>query len=160
MQIVEKLVRKGWSGNHGLYVSVIPDKRSKDILEAVARALGVECDFEDLHCTLVYSQFDAPKELSVWKKNKKFKAKMQDIKLYGKNSDHLVVTLDSPELKAEHDRLIGLGAKHSWEYYSPHVTLCKVENFDDFYLQNVADAINGRELTFEDYSWDDLDDKD
>ena len=81
---------------------------------------------------------------------------MSDIKLYGENQDALVITLVSPELSEEHERLKELGAIHSWMYYSPHVTIQVGKPWDDYHLENVIQAINGRELTFENYSWDDI----
>lgn len=156
MQIVEKLVRNGWTGKSGLYVSVVPNKRSKDIIKAVADALGTECDYDDLHCTVMYSKYDSPKEKSTFPKTKTFRAVMKDIRLFGKNEDSLVITLESADLVAEHERLKKLGAKHSWEFYLPHVTIQTGKPWDDYYLENVIDSINGRELVFNGYSWDDV----
>ena len=155
MQIVEKLIRNGWTGKSGLYVSVVPNKRSKDIIMAVADVLGTECDYDDLHCTVMYSKYDSPAEKS-YPKTKTFRARMKDIQLYGKNEDSLVITLESADLQAEHERLKKLGAKHSWEFYSPHVTIQTGKPWDDYYLENVIDSINGRELVFNGYSWDDV----
>lgn len=156
MQIVEKLVRNGWSGQSGLYVSVVPNKRSKDIIKAVADVLGTECDYDDLHCTLMFSKYDSPKEKATFPKTKTFRATMKDIQLYGKNEDSLVITLESADLQAEHERLKGLGANHSWNFYSPHVTIQTGKPWDNYYLENVRDSINGRELIFNGYSWDDI----
>jgi len=156
MQITEKLVRNGWSGNSGLYVSVVPNKRSKDIIKAVADVLETECDYDDLHCTLMYSPYDVPSEKATYPKTKTFRAKMKDIKLYGKNEDALVITLESEDLMAEHERLKALGAKHSWEFYAPHITIQTGKPFDDYYLENVASTINGREIVLNGYSWDDI----
>lgn len=155
MWIVEKVVRNGWSGKSGLYVSVVPDKRSKDIIKAVADVLGTECDYDDLHCTVMYSKYDSPTEKS-YPKTKTFRAIMKDIQLYGKNQDSLVITLESPDLQAEHERLKRLGARHSWHFYSPHVTIQTGKPWDDYYLESVIDSINGRELVFSGYRWDDI----
>jgi len=156
MQITEKLVRNGWTGNSGLYVSVIPNKRSKDIIKVVADVLETECDYDNLHCTIIHSPYDTPAEKSVQPKTKPFRAKMRDIKIMGKNEDALVITLESEDLVAEHERLKALGAKHSWEYYLPHITIQTGKPFDDYYLSNVVDTINGREIVLNNYSWDDV----
>jgi hypothetical protein len=157
--INEKLIKNGYSGNAGLYVSVIPNKRSKNIIKAVADVLGMDCNVDELHCTLMYSKYDAPKTKDVFPKTKTFRAIMQDIKVYGKDKDALVITMESDDLSKEHERLKSLGAVHSWEFFQPHVTIQTFQAdkpFDDFYLDNVIDSINGREIIFNGYSWDDL----
>ena len=44
LRIVERLIRNGWTGKSGLYVSVIPDNHSKDIIKAVASILETELE--------------------------------------------------------------------------------------------------------------------
>lgn len=154
--IFEKLIRNEWTGRSGLYVSVVPNKRSKDIIKAVANVLGTECNLDDLHCTLMHSPYDSPKEKSTLPKTKNFRAIMRDIRLFGKNEDSLVITLESDDLQAEHERLKRLGARHSWNFYLPHVTIQTGKPWDDFYLENVKDSIRGRELIFNGYNWADI----
>lgn len=158
MLFTEKLVRKGWSGRSGLYVSVKPNERSKDVILAVADVLETKCDHEQLHCTIIHSPYDVPKERSVQPKTKIFRATVKDIKLFGKNEDSLVITLESQDLVTEHERLKALGARHSREFYFPHITIQTGKPFNPYYLDNVADAISGREILLNDYSWDDVSD--
>lgn len=154
----EKLVRKGWSGKAGLYASVIPNKHSKDIIVAIADVLETECNREQLHCAIIHSPYDVPKEKSVYPKTKTFRAMMKDIKLFGKNQNSLVIILESNDLMVEHERLKALGARHSREFYLPHITIQTNKPFNAYYLDNVADTINGREILLNDYSWDDVSD--
>lgn len=155
-QILEKLVSKGWTGESGLFVSVMPDKRSKKIIKAIADVLEAECNTEDLYCTIMYSRYDTPKELSLLPKTKKFLAYIKNIETLGKNDESLVITLESDDLQKEHARLKQLGAIHHWNFYLPYVTIQTNKPWDDYYLDNVRDSIVGRELIFKNYSWDDI----
>ena len=81
---------------------------------------------------------------------------MKDIKIFGEKMNSLVITLESEDLMAEHERLKALGARHYREFYLPHITIQTGEPFDEYYLDHVVDAINGREIMLSDYSWDDI----
>lgn len=150
------LARNGWTGNSGLYVSVVPDKRSKEIIKVVASVLNTECNLDELHCTIMHSPYDSPFEKSVHPKTKIFRAKMKDILILGENKEALAISLESKDLVSEHQRLKDLGARHSWEFYLPHITIQEGKPFDGYYLEHVADAINGREIVLSGYSWNDI----
>lgn len=156
MQMTKNLVRNGWTGNSGLYVSVVPNKHSKDIIKVIADVLATECNIDELHCTIMHSPYVSPSEKSVHPKTKIFRAKMKDIKLLGKEEDVLAIILESEDLSSEHERLKALGAKHYREFYLPHITIQAGNPFDNYYLDHVADAINGREIVLNNYSWDDI----
>lgn len=155
LQVNEKLEIKDFSGTAGLYSAVLPVDRSKVVLERIADLVGVWYDSDEFHCTLMYSP-TTPSKLPV-PVARTFTAKMSGLAIYGDEKKVLVVTLESAELQKEHSRLLGHGCKHTFDPYSPHVTLGKVpEGFDESAHADVNDAIKGGTLWFNNQQFSDL----
>jgi 2'-5' RNA ligase len=131
-----------YSMKNGCYSAVTPDQPSKTKLINLARTLGfTKFDPEKLHVTLMYSEspitnakvasaeFPAIcKEVSYWTGH--------DGKTY------VVAKLSGDALFNEHERLKGLGAKHSFDEYSPHVTLDASEGELSDKLKTAIDEVN------------------
>lgn len=152
-----KHVKEPFSGDKGLYVSVVPDERSRKIFHLIAHYLNLETDASLYHATLMYSPKQAPETYDVSGVPKVFKAKIDGIEFFDEGT-HCVVTVKSPTLQTEHKRLTELGAKHTFTPYTPHVTISgnakdKVLAKD---LKIVLDLVKGLEVSFIDYNWSNL----
>jgi len=158
--LLEKLIQTDYDGTSGLYVCVIPTPKSADLLVAIGSALGLEVSREELHVTLMYSITPARKSSVNWADtmaSETWRAVVEGIDLFGKNKDHLVVTLDSYPMDQEHAFLTQMGANHSWSEFKPHCTLGKMgAGVDSSMIKRVATLIKGRELFFGQYKWSNL----
>lgn len=155
MQINEKLEIKDFSGTAGLYSAVLPVDKSKVVFEQIADIVGVWYDSDEFHCTLMYSPTTPTKVPTP--RGGTFSAKMKGLAVYGEEKKVLVVTLESAELQREHSRLLGHGCKHTFDPYSPHVTLGKVP--DGFSLtahSDLGDTISGGSVWFNNQQFSDL----
>jgi hypothetical protein len=149
------IIKEEYSGTKGLYVSVTPDEKTKEIIKAVASVLDTPCQ-EDLHCTLMYSREKALRtDLYVYRPTS-FNAAMSEIHLLGPNKDVLVILLESEELQKEFNRLTSLGAEYTYPTYLPHITINHGQPYDDYYLESVETMIKGKKITLGDYRWYDL----
>ena len=79
---------------------------------------------DDFHVTLI---FDKRNKVKADPKKKIHKSRMYSAELYNlavfEGSGALVLELDSPELSNRHRQLSGLGFKHDYPAYRPHLTL-------------------------------------
>ena len=157
--LLEKLIQTEYDGTSGLYVCVVPTKRSADVLVAIGEAIGIKVNPEELHVTLMYSSTTPTSEQAKpWADmmtQVAFQGFITGIELFGKNADHVVVTLVSNDMKQEHKILTGFGAKHSWDVFKPHCTLGKLsDGYDPSMIDKVVvPLIQGKELWFEKYKW-------
>ena len=76
---------------------------------------------EDLHCSVIYSKGRG--KLPRLDPARSYSGTIAGFKLFGPNSDCLVLDVDSPELQELHEELKDQGLTHTWPEYSPHVTL-------------------------------------
>ena len=96
----------------------------------MASYAGLETDTSELHCTLSYSKGCFPKQATT-SKARVFTAKVVDVQYWSghDNDGYVVVILDSVDLVARNRYWTQHGLKHSFEDYTPHVTLAdKLEN--------------------------------
>lgn len=159
--LLEKLIQTEYDGTSGLYVCVTPTKRSADILVAIGEVLGMRVNPEELHVTLMYSRVPTSSVSSrSWSDTMtrvSFPALISGIELFGENADHVVVTLDSHDMKQEHLVLTQMGATHSWDEFKPHCTLGKLsDGYDSSMVKKIIPLIKGKELWFEKYKWSNL----
>lgn len=127
-----------YTGNNGCYSAAMPNERSKEILVLLGKMLGYEIDPGTLHCTLVYSKKPLTK---VPEKIKKFEAKCIEVKHWKghDNKTYIVANLESEDLNNANKRLTELGAEHSFDDYTPHVTLnCSEEEPSEDVLKRIA----------------------
>lgn len=63
-----------------------------------------------------------------------------EYKIYGKRNDTLVIAFKSKVLEKRHQELKKLGLKHSWDEYSPHITLSESvdKSFDTTKLPKIT----------------------
>ncbi len=111
----------------GTYVCVLPDAQSKITLGKIAFALGLplhDDDFEDLHSTVIYSKDRFPSNTKI-PHDRQFSAFVKDVQFWdGHDGDgYVVLVLDSPDLVALHQEWKDRGLIHSFDDYTPHVTL-------------------------------------
>lgn len=143
------------SHSSGTYVCALPDAESKKKLARLASVLGHPLtpeSIDELHSTVMYAKGAFP--TAVRFPRSLFGAKVSGIEFWSghDNDGYVVATLDSPDLKAEHRRWVARGLSHSFEDYSPHVTLfSKVEKTEDLiaHVNSVSPRAVGMLLTFD-----------
>lgn len=143
------------SKSSGTYVCALPDNKSRTKLVHISSALGhpisVE-ESEDLHSTVIYSKGAFPSKFDFSRQY--FGAKITGLEFWDghDNDGYVVVTLDSPDLTAENRRWTTLGLKHSFEDYTPHVTLfSKIDKTEDLIqrINRLTSKVAGTTLIFD-----------
>jgi len=112
------------SFKNGSYFGVTPDEETKKKIDGLIKKLKIKnpIDLDTLHVTLVYSE-DKGNPLIPPSSDLEYTATASEFALYGDESDCLVIKLDSPELQSRHNELLAAGFIHSYDNYSPHITL-------------------------------------
>ena len=126
MTSFESLSGDPFDGTKGCYVSV-------SVLQDPEIRLPVNLPWSlgsDLHCTIVYSRESAPSyPEALYDVDDKtvYIAKLVELEYWDghDNDGYLVAKLDCPELNARNKFWIAKGCKHSFDDYTPHVTLAK-----------------------------------
>lgn len=108
----------------GTYVCVLPDEESTATLLRIGDYLGIKVDSSELHCTLSYAKGCFPKQAKT-SKARRFSARIAGLQFWDghDNDGYLVVMLDSLSLIQRNQYWAAHGLKHSFDDYSPHVTL-------------------------------------
>lgn len=132
----------------GTYVCVLPDDESRGFLSHIANSLRVHADPYELHSTLMYAKGCFPKNAS-YSRRATFGARIKGIEYWDghDNDGYLVVILDSPGLVNRHRYWTEHGLKHSFDDYTPHVTLAtRIEKTPELMerVGKVATRVNGR----------------
>jgi len=111
------------SFKNGTYFGVVPDEDGMEKIKDLIKSLKLKNPIEDekIHVTLMYSEDKGnplipPSDLT-------YEAKPVGFALFGPEKNCLVVKLESKDLQARHDELLASGFIHSYDDYSPHVTL-------------------------------------
>lgn len=120
-----ELVQEEYTGTNGLYSAVTPDERSCKMVIALAKALGFDVPADKLHCTVMYSKGNSPEPAVIsCDRAKQYTAQAVRLQHWNGHDDkgYLTLALDSPELTAEHQRLLALGCKADFDY-NPHITI-------------------------------------
>jgi len=112
-----------YTGKNGMYCAVQPDTLSLLTLVELCNDLGVVSDPRKFHCTVMYSKElapELPKGLDLTAKGY-----INHIEWWAGHDEkgYLTASIRSPELESHHAVLKELGAKHSYDSYSAHVTL-------------------------------------
>lgn len=121
---------------HGTYVAASPTEETVEQIKKLQKRLNLKNPIpeDELHVTIMYSRRGSP-DLTPSDTYKV--ANPSTFKLYGENKNCLVLVLDSPDLEMRHAQLSQYGLAHSFDEYSPHITLTydyQGENFDDEFL--------------------------
>lgn len=110
----------------GTYVCVLPNAMSKIRLLQIGRLLGFDLrgDLDELHSTLMYSRGHFPFDDRV-DTRLEHPATIVDIEHWDghDNDGYLVLKLKSQSLQERHRYWLDNGLVHSFEDYTPHVTL-------------------------------------
>ncbi len=138
-----------YTGTHGFYCQVsVPSEEARFIAKLLKQnglSKLVPADLDGLHCTIMYSKDAIPKEVvdSNLGSIKAFKAYVQRIESWEGHDKkgYITLKLNSIELNKRHNFWKQAGATHSFEDYTPHITL--VTGFmPDAPLQSVIDKFN------------------
>ena len=111
------------SFKNGSYFGVVPDEEGMEKIKDLVKSLKLKNPIEDekIHVTLMYSEDKGnplipPSDLT-------YEAKPVGFALFGPEKNCLVVKLESKDLQSRHNELLANGFIHSYDDYSPHVTL-------------------------------------
>lgn len=142
---------------NGTYISVKPDKQSKDALRdwAVTNKIPNPLDVKDMHCTVIYSRKGIP-EAKHYDMELPINAKTSGLKIFkqqnGKNC--LVTVVKSKDLSAHHETIMDkYGATYDFDTYIPHITLSY--DIGDLDLKNYKLPV--MDIIFDDYEFTKLD---
>lgn len=115
-----------YTGENGCYCAVQPDTLSLLRIVQLCTDLGIVSDPRKFHCTILYSPTTTPDDLPA---DFDMASTAQIIGLQwwpGHNeAGYLSAELMSPDMQAYHDKLLNMGANHTFSPYIPHVTLLK-----------------------------------
>lgn len=110
---------------NGSYVDMKFSEDSLDKLMAVQRAIGLDnpTPRDKMHVTLMYSK--KPSSDHYHKNDKSIKVKNRyRLEWFGPEQDVLVLVIeDDEELQKRHAELRAYGMQHSYDEFTPHVTL-------------------------------------
>ena len=118
--ILEKIP---FSGDKGVYVSVIPTEDTLKVLSEVAGVLGFNPDPSKFHVTVMYSK-KAPNSVQTYG-SKIHNATLDKVEVFTGHDDknYLAAKLQSDSLQFLHKSWCKRGAEHSFDSLMPHVTL-------------------------------------
>lgn len=123
-----KSLNREYTGTFGFYASVSPKPaQALRLLEEFRSAPFKLVDASDLHVTLMYSKVPVPlANVDVDTRNT-FKAKPLALEYWeGHDKEgYVVLKLKSSQLQERHNFWKSKGAKHSFDEYSPHITIGK-----------------------------------
>lgn len=109
---------------NGTYIAANLTEESKESVAALQKRLGIKNpnEVDDLHCTIMYSKKGDP-DVRPQQYSEPKTAEVDGLELYGDEKNCLVLTLNSEHLQMRHEQLIRNGLIHSYDTYSPHITL-------------------------------------
>ena len=119
------------TGNGTTYACAVPTRDTVSRLLRVVDGTFPPFDPAELrdeaHCTLVYSKKAGidPGRLAVGPGQLSLEARMIRVEYWDghNNTGYVVLKLDSPDMTALHRRFVEAGAKHSFDDYTPHLTI-------------------------------------
>lgn len=112
------------SFKNGTYFGVVPDEEGMEKVKDLIKKLKLKSPIEEekIHVTLMYSE-DKGNPLIPPSSDLVYEAKPVSFALFGPEKNCLVVKLESADLQARHNELLANGFIHSYDDYSPHITL-------------------------------------
>jgi 2'-5' RNA ligase len=121
-----------YSGETGFYSVAYPTQDSvRNLHDFLTGEVGVDAERLDApstwHVTIMTSPDFAPKkrDIPVLDRNAMFPASVKKFNYWGghDNKGYIVAELESPALLKQHEFWKGLGCKHTFDPFTPHVTL-------------------------------------
>lgn len=122
------LKHEDYDGQNGLYVAAAPDLASAERVLDLCNMLDIDLNPKKLHCTLMYSPEQAPSIEDA----EFFTTNHGDV--YGQINEirswighdkktYIVAELVGESLQKAHQELLRLGAKHTYDPFTAHLTL-------------------------------------
>lgn len=148
------------SFKNGNYFGAKPSEETLESIESLMKKLKISkpIGLEDIHVTLMYSE-DKGNPMIPPSSDLEYKASASKFALFGPNKDCLVIKLDSDDLKNRHNQLLAHGFIHSYDEYSPHITLSYNYEGDlpsSDLLKDLGELVFGNEYVMAiDDSWSD-----
>lgn len=155
MKLESKTLRPLTLDSEGTYISVLPTEISAKEFMRIAEFLPIEePELDELHCTLIYSPENtliSPVAVNA----RMYSAVIDDVKFWKSASGkgYVVVTLTSPQLMTRHKEWLNQGLIHTYDDYTPHVTLAEDVAFStglEFAMISAAEAFKGKHVFFTD----------
>lgn len=134
----------------GSYISVKLDLPSIQTIRNLYNEVGVAVhdrqDLDKLHSTIMYDP-TTPYDRSLYTADRsKHVARAVDVDIYGEHKKVLVLVLKAPSLQVKHRKLESLGFKHTYDPYSPHITIIKSNA--DRYVDAVRKYLEENPMSF------------
>lgn len=109
---------------YGTYMAATPTDESLDSIVALQKRLGIKnpVSRDELHCTLVYSKKGDP-NVRPYNYSNPMKATPESLELFSEDKSALVLVLESDCLHRRHEQLLEYGLAHTFQPYTPHITL-------------------------------------
>lgn len=109
----------------GVYVGIKLDKQSIESLQSFIKDNEIPnpIDSNDMHVTIMYSEKPIHKSDELIDPKLELTASATEFDLYGDDRNCLVLKIDCDELHKRHQFFTEKGGKHSYDEYSPHITL-------------------------------------
>ena len=126
-KVARSMLEKNASNKGHGYVGMKVHPEDAKKLHAIASSLGVSdlIDTNKMHLTIIYDE--SHPEISNYEPSKKtYECKVTDVKNLGeKDSKWYAICLDleAPELAIRHKNLRAMGFGHSYENFTPHVSI-------------------------------------
>lgn len=156
-----------YTGNNGLYSSVVLASSCIPMIEEIAEELGVDPSYDDLHATVIYSKqpcFEPVERVMEEQSSEPIVAYCNGVTSWvGHNKKtYIVLSLVSEALVLKNAALHRMGAQHTFVPYSPHMTLSDNTAVDAdmkrrFDYINKKLAVDPLRLVFEHHHIGDLD---
>jgi 2'-5' RNA ligase len=137
ISLSSKLERAEYTGQDGLYASILPDENTKKFAKEVADTLDIDLDVDNLHVTVMYSKErsgdfdDIRKNLDNIHSVPGFLIGIDTFTGH-KGNNVVAFKVVSEELHRIHADLHKRGARHSFLPYMPHMTLANDKDMTDY----------------------------
>lgn len=123
-----KIVNKGYTGNSGTYVSVSPDDESKKYIREMVKSLNppfpLDIFDDEAHMTIMYSRHECIDEDQLQFPESIVALPLKFEYWDGHDNDgYLVLKMISKPASDLNQHLLDLGAEHSFDDYTPHMTI-------------------------------------
>lgn len=123
-----KILNKGYTGNSGIYISVSPDEHSKDTIREMISKLNppfpLDIFDDEAHMTIMYSRSETIDEDQLQTPDSITALPIKFEYWDGHDKDgYLVLKMVSEPASHFHQHLLDLGAEHSFDDYTPHMTI-------------------------------------
>lgn len=141
-----ELHHEKYNAESGLYMHSAPDDASINSIVKLCGSLGIEVNTSKLHCTLVYS----PKEVDVVRAEELYSTMevivcdIVSIKHWigHDKRTYVVAGLENGNIQDIHKRIIDAGAEHSYDSFTPHITLDTVEGALSVATKRLIESVN------------------